>query len=289
MANWSATSIFFAVLLTGSVFSPACVECANILFFVGMTTYSHRVSMWPLVSSLAQRGHKITFVSAHPPKSLANPNVTEVNPKALVTVAEGFHNSNLLEMRLSGDDGTGLWKEFMELTVSAYELLGKDQQFLQWFRSSDFDLVVADALFSDFALGLAHRWNAQVAIVCTTNPYTFMSDDYGIPVESSWLPDMQIHYIEEEDMSLLQRTYNTLRPIYWQYLRHFISFPRMEKILREDLGMVDMPGLSELHKNVSLVLINSHYSEEYGRALPPFVIPVACMHCFQSKEKTPKV
>ena len=67
-----------------------------------------------------------------------------------------FENSNLLDMRLSVDDSTGTCEGFMELVLSAYELLGKDQQFLQWFRSFDFNLVVADALFSDLALGLAH-------------------------------------------------------------------------------------------------------------------------------------
>ena len=289
MAKWSAANIFFIVLLAGPLFIPSCVKCANILFFDGITTYSHRVSMWPLVSSLAQRGHKITFVSAHQPKSLANPNVTEVIPKSFVTMTKQFEKSNLLDMRLSGDDGSGTWVGFMELTLSAYELLAKDQQFMQWFRSSQFDLVVMDALFSDIALGLAHNWGAQVALMCTTNPYMFMSDDYGIPVESSWLPDMQIHYMEEEDMSIFQRIYNTLRPMYWQYLRNFHYFPRIEKVLREELGLTEMPDLSELHKNVSLILTNSHYSEEYGRALPPFVIPVGGMHCFQSKETTPKV
>jgi len=50
---------------------------ANILFFFGMSTYSHRLAVWPLVEKLAEKGHNITFLQPFPNKT-PHPNVTEI-------------------------------------------------------------------------------------------------------------------------------------------------------------------------------------------------------------------
>jgi glucuronosyltransferase len=65
-------------------------------------------------------------------------------------------------------------------------------------------------------------------------------------------------------------------------------YPQIEKLLREDLGIKDMPSLRELEANVSLVLANTHYSDDYVRSYPPLVVPVGGMQCFQELKPASK-
>jgi glucuronosyltransferase len=113
-----------------------------------------------------------------------------------------------------------------------------------------------------------------------------MNDVLGMPSETSWLPDMQWHYPEE--MSLYQRIMNTYSAVYWNFYRTETYYPRIEKIFRETLGLKDLPDFKDLDKNVSLVLANTHFAEEYARSMPPLVVPVGGMHCYLEKTETPK-
>ena len=278
MARFSTATLFFLVF----AYVPA--HGANILFFVGITNYSHRMAMWPLVQALADRGHSVTFLSAHPPGPLAHAKVTEVIPTSVVEMMKKFQDTDLLGRRLRNEDETVLWTDVAELSIMAYEALAEDEEFLKWFHddSTNFDLVFIDAAYSEFAFGIAHKSGAKFAIISTTHPYMWMLDDYGVPVESSWLPDMALRYAEEEDMTLIQRMVNAIQPVRWHLHRHYSYLPRIDKILREKLGLRDMPPIGEYQKNVSLVLTNSHFVEEYGRSQPPLIVPVGGMNCFNN-------
>jgi len=70
---------------------------ANILFFFGMSTYSHGVAAWPLVEKLANRGHNITFLHPYANKT-PHPKVTEiVSPKEFAAKLEDL---NFIELRI---------------------------------------------------------------------------------------------------------------------------------------------------------------------------------------------
>ena len=86
------------LLLPLGVLTPI-ISGANILFFFGMSTYSHRVPVWPLVEKLADKGHNITFLQPFANKS-PHPKVTEiVSPKEFATALDDF---NFIELRLQG-------------------------------------------------------------------------------------------------------------------------------------------------------------------------------------------
>lgn len=63
--------MFLTVILTVVFVIPVSVNGANIVFYFGVSSYSHRVPAWPLVGALADRGHNVTFIS---PFAAKNPN-----------------------------------------------------------------------------------------------------------------------------------------------------------------------------------------------------------------------
>ncbi|CAG7727564.1 unnamed protein product [Allacma fusca] len=215
----------------------------------------------------------------------AHPKVREIVPKSLEKFVQQFTGGGLLEARFTiGSEK--LWFTLVGASVSAYTSLLEDEEFLGWYETSEFDLVFIDSFFSEFAYAIAYKNRATFAFISTTAPYSWQYDALGIPVEHSWLPDMQWHY--PEDMSLYYRIMNTYRTLEWLFFRWYSYYPQLEKLFKDRLGLKDMPGFLEFEKNASLVLANTHYAEEYGRSLPPFVIPVGGMHCFESKDSTPK-
>lgn len=96
----------------------------------------------------------------------------------------------------------------------------------------------------------------------------------GIPEEN--YPEFHFHL--PVNMTFFQQMWNTFTPLYWHAYRVWYYLPKIDAMIRSALNIPDMPSLLEMDKRSSLVLFNSHFSEEFPRSLPPSVIPVGGMH-----------
>jgi hypothetical protein len=82
------------VLLT----SLTC-DAAKVLFFFGFSTYSHRISVWPLATRMAEQGHHVTFYQPFIAKR-THPKIKEFCPKTVVEII-GERPTNFLNKRMS--------------------------------------------------------------------------------------------------------------------------------------------------------------------------------------------
>jgi hypothetical protein len=258
---------------------------ANILFFFAISTYSHRISVWPLVEALAERGHNVSFFSSHSPKT-PNPKVTEVTPLVLQTGGTFQSSINFLDFRFQGLHPY-LWNTLPYSGIELCEKMMGDPEILDWIHTSSFDLIIMDNMFNDCVLGLSYKFRAPHILFATSTLYMWQNDLHGFLPETSWIPDAQFHY--PEDMSFIQRVTNTLRPIGWHLFRKYYFQLKLESLLREGLNIPEMPSLRQIEMNTSLVLISTHYSEEYGRSVPPLVVSVGGMHVSNVTKPLPAV
>jgi len=180
----------------------------------------------------------------------------------------------------------GVWDIIPILGMGICDVLLKDPETLEWIKNSKFDLVVIDSLANDCGIGLAYLFNAKHMIFGTTSLYMWHADSYGIFPETSWIPDMQYH--PTIPMSFMQRLSTTVRAARWHLYRDWYMLPYLEKLFKKSFAVPNMPSIRELEKNVSLVLMNTHYSEEFGRSLPPLVVSVGGMHCDDPKKPLPQ-
>jgi glucuronosyltransferase len=259
------------------------VHSANILFYWPFASYSHRISVWPLVERLVQEGHNVTFFAAQPPKS-PNPKVTEIS------AASGYAAVKLpdfVSLRFAGgmDAIDNSWSSYFDWGIKICNNLLNDSNIKEWIHKSTFDLVVINGLFNDCGYGLAHKFKAPYIMYGSSAPFGWWSESYGYPDEN--YPEMQFHY--PEDMTFLQRVSNALRPLYWKFLRQYYMFPRLEAIFRDTLNLTDVPSIAQMERNVSLVFVNINVAEEFPRALPPSVIPIGGMHCKDTVKQLPVV
>ncbi|XP_035701550.1 UDP-glucuronosyltransferase 1A1 isoform X1 [Folsomia candida] len=274
-------------LLTGIFISFTCrsSEAANILFFFGLSSYSHRIAAWPLTEALAARGHKVTFLSPYPAKT-PSPNVTDYVPVCLKEWVDTWDEiERFNDLRLSGEMELE-WYKISEYGTGMCDVLLADPVFVSWIKDSPkFDLFIIDALINECAYGMAHVHGAKVIVYNTAIPFPWYIDPFGFPDESAWVPDFVFHY-PPATINFAQRAMALFNPIYFNFIREMQYFPKLEATLRSTLSP-EMPSLSALERNVSLLFINQHPAEDYARPFPPNVIPLPGLHCGDSQKAAP--
>lgn len=161
-----------------------------------------------------------------------------------------------------------------------------DDEFINWVKDTKVDLLFIDGLFNDCAYGMAHYWNAKTIIFQTSSAFPW-SDCFGLPDETSWIPDMALYY--PVPMSFTQRAKNALMPIAWKLYRRWTYFPYLERLTKEKLNITELTPFEEIERNVGLVFLNTHYSEEFARSVPPNVISVGGIAWAAKRKPLPKV
>jgi len=271
---WFTHILYLTICVT-----PITVYGSNILFYFGVGSYSHRISVWPLAEALANKGHQVTFFFTQEPKT-THPNITEFGPKNMTDFADrmDMKSIDVISMRIEhgADMMKQAWKKFMGIGIKQCQVILTDTKVVDWIEKSNFDLLIINALFNDCALGLAHKFRAPFILFGTTAPFMWLPDDFGFLDESSYLPDLQMAY--HFDMSFPTRVLNAVRPLVWQGLKHWFMFPAIESLFTEQLKMEDFPPLAEIQRNASLVFLNRHAPDDVARSLPPIMVPIAGMH-----------
>ncbi|CAL8109967.1 unnamed protein product [Orchesella dallaii] len=279
----SLCCIFLCFVLTQTV--PQ-VESANIAFFFGISSYSHRIPAWPLVTGLAERGHNVTFISPFPAKK-PHPKVHDLVPKALAEwVLEWEDLEDVFTERKDGNLAKG-WLTLPEFGIEMCKKIYSDDEFVNWVKTSKYDLIFIDALFNDCGYGMAHKFGAKVIQFATSTAFSYYPQSFGNPDETSWIPDMTTPF-DPTEVTFKQRLINALIPVASDLYRRWMYFPKLEEITREKLGITDLPKFEEIERNTSLVFINTHYGEEFARSLPPNMVPIGGIAYAEKRTPLPK-
>lgn len=293
--NTLARYVLFIATTQILVLTPP-TTASNILFFQGFGSHSHRLAQEPLANALAAKGHNVTFLVQEMPKPNKNnhPTIQYYVPQG---IAGWFEN-----MRKGSDGGGGVnyynlrasgKSRFMLFFVQSYgisvcENMYKDETFLQWLHNTPkFDLVILDALFNECGYGVAYAHGAKTAVFSVSTVLPWGIDAFGLPDESAWIPDLMLKV--PIDMSFGQRVLGAVMPVVWSIYRSWFYLPALERITREGLKVDEFPSYAELERNTSLVLVNTHASQEFSRALPPNVIPVGGISWVEKRKPLPQV
>lgn len=240
------------------------------------TSYSHRVSSWPLVEALLAKGHQVTFIGPFQfSTDKQNPNVTDIVPKQLNTFMNEVINSNFdVTHRASG-----LTPKFvMVYDYICYEacrqlLLSEEMQ--TWLKSSPkIDLIYSDTV-PECSYGLASKFKSKHALIL---PITFISkyfDAYGVPPETSTIPDWDVTF--RPPLTFLGRAVGAMIPLIWR-LSQTIYYFWYASLFRKYLDLDPVPQLDDIQANTSLILINGDFIEDYPRSFPPNVVKVPGLH-----------
>ncbi|CAL8137638.1 unnamed protein product [Orchesella dallaii] len=275
---------FLACVLVFSFIQQA--HSANILVFNAVGTHSTRISMMPYMEALADKGHTVTYLA-----SLRNndphkhPKITEYIPKKWEAAMGPWEEHIKFYDVRKNKQMLQMWYGMKDAGIASCTMLYTDPEFVNWVKSSKFDLVVVESSFNECAYGLVHYFNAKSITYSTMTIFQSYFDAHGLPDESSAVPDQILNFPSGNQMSFWERFLNAFNPITYTLMRHYTYFPQLEEITKNALGLKEIPKFSEIEKNINLILLTTHFSIDYPRSFPPNTIPVG--GTVVSKKKKP--
>lgn len=275
--------------LTLSLFQlPEGAQGKNILFFHLLGTSSHRTAIWPLAEQLAERGHNVTYIFPLKKRVGSHPKVEEIIPQNVVDVLMHFLGDFDINFRLNNTVN----QFYMETFGKAFEMceLFYDSPDVQeWLGRPGlhYDLVIYDTAMGECVFGLVHKFKAKHILFAPVIP-PFIYDGLGFLPETSYIPSNVGFHNKPREMTFFGRVKSTLAPLIWR-LGYVNMLTRFESLLQNKLNTTDMPPISEMQKNTSLVLANVHFVEDYALSLPPLFIPTSGLWCSKATRKVPKL
>lgn len=256
-------------------------EAARILVVIPFPSISHQVVFRPLTQELAKRGHEVVVVTTDPafPKGQTPTNLTEID---VHDVSYAFWKEKLLEIDIgSQEDLISQMRMVFDFMPKLVEKQVKNEEFKKLIdtKRDYFDLLMVEACVRP-ALGLSHVFKVPVVIVSSFGRFFRTYETVGAPNHPLLYP-----------MFTRQRIYNLTM---WEKVTELYNHYKFMKLYDEneehDNEMIrrtfgkDAPGIQELNKNISMVILNTHPIWEGNVPVPPNVIFMWGMHQKPKKE-----
>lgn len=257
------------------------VAPANILVISFFSSKSHKLTYMPLIEELGKRGHNITIISPiKASKELKN--VREIftfDTDSLLFQSDKYNVFDRSEKKETNDFG----KIFETIYLSCEKSFDLPQ--VRFILNEKFDLVFLQPLFNDCALGIIYRLQVPFVLFTPTYVPPYIVNKIGGYLPPSVTPNILTGF--PQGMGFYQRFISfgidTILGLYmeWFYL------PKVEEIYRGKLGQ-DIPSVTEIMGNASIVLSNSHFSLIGPNPYFPDVVEVGGIHSRPAKP-IPKV
>ena len=153
-------------------------------------------------------------------------------------------------------------------------------------KDVQFDLVIMEAFFNECFLGFVHKFKAPLIQVCTFAGTHYMGDWFGNSQPYSYVPDVFTPFSDR--MDFWQRFSNTITGSMLRTVR-LIYLSRQDFNMKKHFGFLgDLPTISEIEYNTSVLLLNDHFSIGFPKPLMPGMVQVGALHVKEPK-KLPQV
>jgi glucuronosyltransferase len=233
----------------------------------------------PYMKALVTRGHEVVVVS-HFPQKQPIPNYTDIvigstfdglisKSGASIQQVLSLRNPILNTMYLAKFGAHTCETVLSNPTVK--RLINSDEKF---------DVVVNDVFHTDCFLPFAYKFKALSIGFSTSVLMPWANDRMGNPDNPSYIPNLFTSYSDR--MNFVERFVNAVTTVLYKVLYHFLSESASQLLARQHFGE-DTPDLAELARNISLVLVNSHFSLNAPRPLVPSVVEIGGLHISKPK------
>lgn len=167
-----------------------------------------------------------------------------------------------------------IWPTFTENTINKPSVMK-----LIHSEGLQFDLVLFENFFHECFVAIGHKFNAPVVQLFPSTPNAGIAQRHGNPYDGSYIPDINSGF--SDDMSFMERLTNTAIVFIHTALSSFYYLPKQRDLMDKYFNYTDWktrPSMEDMLKNVSLTLINTHFSIGISRPLVPSFIDVAGLH-----------
>jgi glucuronosyltransferase len=257
----------------------ACsVSSAKILALFPYIGKSHFDVFEPFVKELAARGHHVVVLS-HFPQKEPIPNYTDVSLVGSITMDA----TDRIDLR--NISFISMMKEVSTFWESCDRMLSFDKVQELMKSEVNFDLIITETFLTDCFLPFVHKFKAPHVAISSCVMFPWSTDRMGNPDNPSYIPKHLTGFSDEMDFS--ERFINVIAHIGLTFMFHAIEGIVTQNYARKHFGD-DVPLLSDIARNTSLLLVNTHFSLNRPRPYVPGIVEVGGLHIGPRKE-LPKV
>lgn len=172
---------------------------------------------------------------------------------------------------------------FTEVALNSIDV----QKFLK--ADHKFDIVVGEQFFQEAFYSLAHKYQAPLVLVTTSGNYMRCNIAMRNPLQLSTV--VADYLIVKDPKSFWGRFRNAYYVMYEFFWWKYWYLPMQEALIPKYIPNLPepVPRLYDVQSNVSLLLINSHFSFEGPVAYLPNIVEVGGLHLSKSDSELPKV
>jgi glucuronosyltransferase len=257
------------------------IHAARILAVFQHNAESHFIMFETLLKALAARGHNVV-VASHFPQRTPVENYTDIS---IFGFSVRFNNSLNITKVAKGDN---VLFPFLLInnSVETCKMVLEHRNVETLLKSEEkFDLIINEIFGSDCFLGFVHKFKAPHISLMSSVPFPWSNDRTANPDHPAYVPNYFAQYTDR--LTFWERLQNTVQTEMIKWVYYYFSELPMHRIASQYFGN-DLPALSDIARNVSLVLVNTHFSVNYPRPTVPVVVEVGGLH-IQSPSELPQV
>ncbi|XP_045469154.1 UDP-glucosyltransferase 2-like isoform X6 [Harmonia axyridis] len=234
---------------------------------------SHHILGSALLQALAKKGHNVTLLSPFI-DDVDIPNFKQIKLTGIEDMMRNIANpkTTFIQATLT----------FFESIRPLSEKFWQNQAIQQLISSKEhFDVIISIPVINDSLLGLYHHLGAPVIIFNPSGANSLVNKYVANPTLSS---SVNLHTNSGSPETFLGRLHGTSVVVYIGLMERYVMGPVQEEIMLRYIP--GSPPISELVKNVSLVLANSHLSIEPPRPYVPNMVQIGGFYA-QTTKKLP--
>nr|XP_022908581.1 UDP-glucuronosyltransferase 2B31-like [Onthophagus taurus] len=248
------------------------IENANILAILPYPGKSHFTVFKPILKNLADRGHEVDVMSHFPLKKSHK----RYNDISLEGVMEIKTNNIKIEELKNTNFYENINVIYKIAGVEMCEALLNSQQARDLLNSTKrYDLMITQVTAGDCMYGFGDVFKVPIVAITTSVNLPWVSDRMALPDNPAYIPNYFSSF--EPQMNFFQRFWNSILLLTTKFSYH-IHQQSIEKIAEDFFGNKISSSIKDISKNVSLVLVNSHFSIQQSRPLVPNFVEIAGIH-----------
>ncbi|KAJ8721709.1 hypothetical protein PYW07_002484 [Mythimna separata] len=259
------------------MFAGAC-QAYKVLALLPYPGKSHHMVFEPVLDELARRGHHVTVVSFFP-STKPHANRRDVSLVGLAPInleavdLQDFDDPSFYARKFSTQFNLG--HALMKFNLEICEKLIYSDVFEEFIKAEGaYDVVLVEHFQTDCMMGIVHNYAAPSVALMSCPMLPWMPARFGADDNPATIPSMLLPLSDE--MTFLEKLENAFTMILYKCWHRYMT-RNEQNVIETRLGR-KLPPLEELAKNASVVLINTHYTLNGRRVLPPSVIEVGGIH-----------
>ncbi|XP_051165585.1 UDP-glucosyltransferase 2-like [Leptopilina boulardi] len=254
-------------------------EGARILGIFPLPGKSHAILGEKIMKVLAQKGHQVDVIS-HFPMKKSYPNYNDLSLEGSSEII-----TNNLNYSMVKNVSVNSIKRLLEMTGDPVCALLNHTVFQNIIhnppKDPPYDLVIVEYFTSYCYMAFGRLLNVPIIGVTASVLLEWHNDAVGNPNSLAFVPGGMTGF--STNMNFWERLQNTL---FAKLITHdFNNQVESQKMFIDKYIGSDYPSIYDLTRELSLVLVNSHYSLNGIRPFTPGVVEIGGVHVQDNKEK----